>query len=49
MAASRFRSRALLVLGLAVFQAAPALPAERPTISADPGTLVRWQAPGTKR
>jgi hypothetical protein len=49
MAASRLRSLALSLLALAAFQAAPASPADRPTISADPGTLVRWGVSGTTR
>lgn len=50
MAASRlplFAAAALLAW--AIPRPALAPPEDRPAISADPGTVVRWEAPGTKR
>ena len=40
----------VLVLGIGHLGNSPALAAQKqPTVSAAPGTLVRWSAPGTKR
>jgi murein DD-endopeptidase MepM/ murein hydrolase activator NlpD len=40
---------AAALLAGAIARPAPAQPADRPSISADPGTVVRWRAPGTTR